>query len=103
MKASISSVPSYVKIYVAGHTGLVGSALVRALRRSGCHNLILRSHQEVDLTDQAAVAHFFARERPEYVFLAAARVGGILANSTYPAEFVYQNLAIQTHVIDQAH
>jgi len=91
------------KIYVAGHTGLVGSALVRRLRRSGYENLILKTHQELDLTDQAAVERFFAEARPEYVFLAAARVGGILANASLPAEFVFENLRIQTNVIHESY
>jgi GDP-L-fucose synthase len=90
------------RIYVAGHSGLVGSALVRVLQRSGCGNLILRTHRELELTNQTAVSQFFAEERPEYVFLAAARVGGILANNTYPADFIDQNLAIQSNVIHQA-
>jgi GDP-L-fucose synthase len=89
-------------IFVAGHRGLVGSALVRRLRAAGFENLLLRERGELDLTDQGAVALFFARERPHYVLLAAARVGGILANSTYPADFLRQNLAIQTNVIDSA-
>jgi GDP-L-fucose synthase len=97
-----SAMENSARIYVAGHTGLVGSALVRALRGSGFHNLILRSHRELDLTNQAAVAHLFAQERPQYVFLAAAKVGGILANKTYPAAFIEQNLAIQSNVILQA-
>ena len=88
---------------MAGHNGLVGSALVRALRASGFQNLILRTHQELDLTNQAAVTKFFSQERPEYVFLAAAKVGGILANNTYPADFINQNLAIQSNIIHQAH
>ena len=91
------------KIYIAGHKGMVGSALVRKLQSEGYYNLVLRTRQELDLTDQAQVASFFKAERPEYVFLAAAKVGGILANSTYPAEFIYQNLAIQTNVIHQAY
>jgi GDP-L-fucose synthase len=91
------------KIYVAGHRGLVGSALVRQLRALDNSNILLRSHQELDLTDQTQVREFFAQERPEYVFLAAAKVGGILANSTYPAEFIYQNLLIQTNVIHEAY
>lgn len=91
------------KIYVAGHRGLVGSALVRRLERDGHRSLILRSRKELDLEDAAAVEAFFAREQPEYVFLAAARVGGILANSRYPAEFIRENLAIQFNVIDAAH
>jgi GDP-L-fucose synthase len=90
------------KIYVAGHRGLVGSALMRNLRAKGYHNLLTRTHAELDLTDQAAVEAFFAQERPDYVFLAAAKVGGILANDTYPAEFIRDNLAIQTHVIHAA-
>ncbi len=90
------------RIYVAGHRGLVGSALMRVLTAKGHTNLITRTHAELDLTDQAAVEAFFAQERPEYVFLAAARVGGILANDTYPAEFIRDNLAIQTHVIHAA-
>jgi GDP-L-fucose synthase len=89
-------------IFVAGHRGLVGAALVRQLRAAGFHNLLLRERSELDLTSQHAVSEFFARERPQYVFLAAARVGGILANSTYPADFVRDNLAIQTNVIDSA-
>ena len=91
------------KIYVAGHRGLVGSAIVRALDRAGYNNLVLRTHAELDLTDQAAVRRFFANERPRYVFLAAAKVGGILANSTYPADFIFQNLQIQTNVIESAY
>ncbi len=90
------------RIYVAGHRGLVGSALVRALRARGFANLLLRTHAELDLTDQAAVEAFFAAEKPDYVFLAAARVGGIHANNEYPAEFIRDNLAIQTNVIHAA-
>ncbi len=90
------------KIYVAGHRGLVGSALARALQERGYRNLITRTHAELDLTDQAAARDFFAREKPEYVLLAAARVGGINANNTYPAEFIQQNLAIQTNVIHES-
>jgi len=89
-------------IFVAGHRGLVGSALVRRLSAAGFAGLVLREHGELDLTDQRAVAEFFAHQRPQYVFLAAARVGGILANSTYPVEFLRDNLAIQTNVIDSA-
>jgi GDP-L-fucose synthase len=91
------------KIYVAGHRGLVGSAIVRRLKAHGYDNLVTRSHGELDLTDTEATAEFFRIERPGYVFLAAARVGGILANRTYPAEFIHQNLAIQTSVIDQCY
>jgi GDP-L-fucose synthase len=87
------------KIYVAGHTGLVGSALVRRLRQAGYENILLRTHAELDLVNQRAVDDFFARERFEYVFLAAAKVGGIHANSAYPAEFAYVNLQIQNNVI----
>ncbi|KKU80216.1 MAG: NAD-dependent epimerase/dehydratase [Parcubacteria group bacterium GW2011_GWA1_47_8] len=91
------------KIYVAGHRGLVGSAIVCALQRGGFNNLVLRTRQELDLTDQHAVAKFFEQERPEYVFLAAAKVGGIMANKTFPAEFIYENLAIQTNIIHNAY
>jgi len=87
------------KIYVAGHRGLVGSAILRLLQAQGYANLVHRTHAELDLTDQIAVERFFAAERPEYVFLAAAKVGGIHANNTYPAEFIYQNLAVQNNVI----
>jgi GDP-L-fucose synthase len=90
------------RIYVAGHRGLAGSALVRALHARGYASLLTRSHAELDLTDQAATARFFREERPEYVFLAAARVGGILANASRPAEFIRVNLAIQTNVIHEA-
>ncbi len=90
------------KVYVAGHRGLVGSALVRRLRADGFEHLITRTHAELELTDQQAVNRFFAEEIPDYVFLAAARVGGILANSTYPAEFIYGNLMVQCNVIDAA-
>lgn len=87
------------KIYIAGHRGLVGSALVRSLRQQGYTNLLLKTHKQLDLLDQQAVRDFFEKETPEYVFLAAAKVGGIHANNTYPAEFIWQNLAIQQHVI----
>lgn len=91
------------KIYVTGHRGLVGSAILRRLRAEGYSNIVTRTHQELDLTNQQAVYRFFEIERPEYVFLAAARVGGILANSTYPADFIRENLLIQTNVIDAAY
>lgn len=91
------------KIYVAGHTGLVGSALVRRLGELGYRNLVLRTHSALDLSDQRAVRSFFAAEQPEYVFVAAAKVGGILANSTYPAEFIRENLFIEANVIDEAY
>ncbi len=93
----------HAKIYVAGHRGLVGSALMRNLRDKGYANLLTRTHAELDLTSQAAVEEFFAVEKPDYVFLAAARVGGIHANTTYPAEFIRDNLAIQTNVIHAAY
>ena len=91
------------KIYVAGHRGLVGSALMRNLRTRGYTNFVTRTHAELDLTSQAAVEAFFAVEKPDYVFLAAARVGGIHANNTYPAEFIRDNLAIQTNIIHAAY
>lgn len=91
------------KIYVAGHRGLAGSAIVRALQAAGYNNLLLRTSAELDLRDQAATAAFFAAHKPEYVFLCAAKVGGIVANNTYRADFLYQNLAIQNNVIHQAH
>jgi GDP-L-fucose synthase len=90
------------RIYVAGHTGLIGSALVRALKAKSYFNIISRTRKSLDLTDQKAVDRFFAKEKPEYIFLAAARVGGIHANKTYPAEFIYQNLMIQSNIIDCA-
>jgi len=90
------------KIYVAGHRGLAGSALVRRLARSGYTNIVTRTHAELDLADAGATRAFFAAERPDHVFLAAAKVGGILANDTYPADFIRENLAIQTHVIHEA-
>ena len=91
------------KIYVAGHRGLVGSAIVRKLQKEGYTNLILRTKSELDLRDQRAVKNFFSTELPEYVILCAAKVGGILWNSTNPAEFIYDNLIIQTNVIDAAY
>lgn len=89
-------------IYVAGHRGLVGSALLRQLEKRGYRNIIVRTHAELELTDQNAVRNFFELERPEYVLLAAAKVGGIQANNSYPAEFIHTNLAIQTNIIHQA-
>ena len=91
------------KIYVAGHRGLVGSAIVRNLEAKGYKNIIYRTHKELDLTNQEAVRTFFEEEKPEYVFLAAAKVGGIHANNTYPADFIYDNLMIQNNVIKAAH
>lgn len=90
------------KIYIAGHRGLVGSALLRSLAAKGYHNLVLRTHAELELRDQAAVQAFFAAEKPEYVILAAAKVGGIHANNTYPAEFIHDNLVIQSNIIHSA-
>ena len=97
-----SSLTPSSRIFVAGHRGLVGSAIVRQLEKKGYLNLILATRAELDLRDQAAVSRFFARQLPEFVFLSAAKVGGILANSTRPAEFLYDNLAIQTNVIHAA-
>lgn len=91
------------KIYVAGHRGMVGSAIVRRLQSAGYNNIVTRTSAELDLRNQQAVADFFAAERPEYVFLAAAKVGGILANNKYKAEFLYDNLMIQNNVIHQAY
>ena len=91
------------KIYVAGHRGLVGSALMRQLQKQGYINVLTRTHAELDLTHQQSVTDFFATEKPEYVILAAAKVGGIHANNTYPAEFIHENLAIQTNAIHQSY
>ena len=91
------------KIYIAGHNGMVGSAIVRALTASGYTNLIFKSRGQLDLLDQMAVAEFFSKEKPEYVFLAAAKVGGILANNTAPADFLYENLQIQNNIIHQSY
>lgn len=90
------------KIYVAGHRGLVGSAIIRALEKAGYSNILIATRQQLDLLSQKAVADFFAAEKPDYVFLAAAKVGGILANSTYPADFIYENLMIETNIIHAA-
>jgi GDP-L-fucose synthase len=89
-------------IYVAGHTGLLGSALVRRLRAAGYRNLLLKTHSELDLADADAVRHFFSENRPQYVFLAAAKVGGILANDTRPADFIFENLRVETNVIHES-
>jgi len=91
------------KIYVAGHRGLVGSAIVRKLNSDGFTNVVTATHSELDLRDDASVAHFFDWVTPDYVFLAAAKVGGIVANSTYPAEFIYNNLMIQSNIIHQSY
>ena len=90
------------KIYIAGHRGMVGSAIVRELERKGHTNLVFRTHQELDLTNQLAVQNFFHQEKPDQVYLAAARVGGIYANNTFPAEFIYDNVMVQSNVIHQA-
>lgn len=91
------------KIYIAGHRGMVGSAVIRALKAAGYHNLLTRTRQELDLTEQAAVRAFYAEEKPDVAVIAAARVGGIHANSTYPAEFMFENLAIAQNAIDEAY
>lgn len=90
------------KIYVAGHRGMVGSAIVRELRRQGYENIITRTHAELDLSDQRAVADFFEKEKPDYVFLAAAKVGGIVANNNSPADFLYENMMLEMNVIHSA-
>ncbi len=91
------------KIYIAGHRGLVGSAILKSLQKKGYRNLLCRTHAELDLMDQEAVEHFFQTEKPEYVILAAAKVGGIVANNTYRADFIYENLQIQNNVIHQSY
>ena len=90
------------KIYVAGHKGMVGSAIVRELQRQGYHNLVLKSHKELDLCRQEQVEKFFAEEKPEYVFLAAAKVGGIIANQSALADFMYDNMILEMNVIHSA-
>ncbi len=102
MTTTSEAVTRAARIFVAGHRGMVGSAIVRRLRRGGYDNLLLRGRDELDLTDQAAVERFFATERPDYVFIAAAKVGGIQANNTFRAEFLYQNLMIESNVIHAA-
>src|SRR4029078_4455853 len=99
----IYSMEKDAKIYVAGHRGLVGSAIVRALLGAGYTNIVVRRSSELDLRNQHAVNEFFENEQPDYVFLAAAKVGGIHANNSYPAQFMYDNLAIQTNVIHAAY
>lgn len=91
------------KIYIAGHRGLVGSAILKNLQENGYTNFVTRTHKELDLTDAQAVADFFKKEQPEYVFLAAAKVGGIIANNTYRADFIYENLQIQNNIIHQSY
>jgi GDP-L-fucose synthase len=95
--------PIDTKIFVAGHGGMVGSAIIRKLARRGITNIVTRTHRELDLTDQSEVKKFFELERPDQVFLAAAKVGGIHANNTYPAEFIYENLMLEANVIHQAY
>jgi GDP-L-fucose synthase len=99
----MTAVGAEARVFVAGHRGLVGGAIVRRLEKAGYRNLLLRSRAELDLTNQAAVAAFFAAERPDQVYLAAAKVGGILANDTRPAEFIHENLVIQSNLIDAAY
>jgi GDP-L-fucose synthase len=99
----VSDLPVGARIYVAGHRGMVGSAIMRALQAAGHSNLLVRTRADLDLIDRSAVRAFFQREKPEYVFLAAARAGGILANNTYRADFIHDNLAIQVNVIDEAY
>lgn len=91
------------KVYVAGHRGLVGSAIVRTLEKQGYTNLLLRTHDKLDLLNQKIVQDFFEKEKPEYVFLVAAKVGGIMANQTYPADFIYENLVIETNIVRNAY
>lgn len=91
------------KIYVAGHRGMVGSAIIRKLKKEGYKNIITKTHQELDLTNQYETLKFFNQEKPEYVFLAAAKVGGIMANNTYPADFIFNNLMIQSNIIHQSY
>src|SRR5882757_7341269 len=91
------------RIYIAGHRGLVGSAIHRELQRLGYTNILTRTREQLDLLDTTAVSSFFAKEKPEYVFLAAAKVGGILANNTYPADFIRDNLILQSNIIDASY
>lgn len=100
---NIIIVEKNAKIYIAGHRGMVGSAIKRRLEAEGFSNFVTRTHKELDLTDGVAVANFFATEKPDYVFLAAAKVGGIVANNTYRGQFIYENLMIQNHVIHQSY
>lgn len=102
IEMKVNSMNKQSKIYVAGHNGLVGSAIVRHLKANGYEHIIHKTSKELDLRNQLAVNEFFEKEKPEYVFLAAAKVGGILANSTYPAQFLYDNLMIQSNVIEAA-
>lgn len=99
LKMKNSTLNKSAKIYVAGHSGLVGSAIIRWLKKRGFTNLITKTHQDLDLTNQVAVQDFFQQQQPDYVILAAAKVGGIVANNTYPADFIYQNMMIEANVI----
>jgi len=103
MNTANSRLNAEARVYVAGHRGLVGSAIIRRLTAGGYTNVIVRTHAQLDLIDQVAVRQFFEQERPEHVFLAAAKFGGILANDTYPAEFIYQNLMVAANVMDAAY
>lgn len=98
-----TTVKKNIKVYIAGHRGMVGSAIKQELKAQGYNNLIYKTHGELDLTDSSAVAEFFSQEKPEWVFLAAAKVGGILANNTYPVEFMTENLKIQNNIIENAY
>jgi len=102
-KSAFSVLNKEDKIYVAGHTGLVGSSIVRYLNSKGFFNLVLRTHSELELSNQSAVQRFFSQEKPDYVILAAAKVGGIHANDTYPAEFIYENMMIEANVINSSY
>ncbi len=99
----LAEVNKNFKIFLAGHTGLVGSAILRLLKKEGYTNIVLKNHSELDLTKQSKVESFFEDEKPEYVILAAAKVGGIHANDTYPADFIYQNIMIEANVIHCAY
>ena len=98
----LNSIGSSAKIFVAGHSGLVGSAIVRHLKKEGFNNLLLKTHEELDLIDQSEVKNFFGSEKPDYVIIAAAKVGGIHANNTYPADFIYQNMMIEANIINSS-
>ncbi len=91
------------RIFIAGSKGLVGSAIIRCLEKQGYANLLTPSHSELELMDQNAVSDYFEKNQPEYIFLAAAKVGGIMANNTFPADFIYQNLMVQTNIIHQCY
>ena len=99
---NLNSIGSSAKIFVAGHSGLVGSAIVRHLKKEGFNNLLLKTHEELDLIDQTEVKNFFGSEKPDYVIIAAAKVGGIHANNTYPADFIYQNMMIEANIINSS-